>query len=57
MRIGIVTDVHDAIRPLGRVLGAFHLAGVDQVVSLGDVFDSYRPGEPGPEIARLLGLA
>jgi predicted phosphodiesterase len=57
MRIGIVTDIHDAVLPLDLVLSTFRQTGVDQVVSLGDVFDSYRPNEPGAQVARLLAEA
>ena len=54
MLIGIVTDIHDAVRPLRAALSALRQSGVEQVVTLGDAFDSYRGGEPGVEVATLL---
>jgi predicted phosphodiesterase len=54
MLIGIVTDIHDAVSPLRAALTALRRRGVEQVVTLGDAFDSYRRGEPGVEVASLL---
>jgi hypothetical protein len=39
MRLGLVTDIHEAIEPLQRALTEFRHRGVDQVVSLGDACD------------------
>jgi hypothetical protein len=54
MRIGIVADIHDAVRPLTKALSILRGRGAEQIVSLGDAFDSFRPGEPAVEVARLL---
>jgi hypothetical protein len=54
MRIGILADIHDAVGPLRAALAALRQARIEQVVTLGDAFDSFRPGEPGAEVARLL---
>jgi len=57
MLIGILADIHDAVEPLRDSLARFRELGVQQVVSLGDAFETYRPGEPGPKVARLLSEA
>jgi len=57
MLVGILTDIHDAVTPLRGALAVFAQHGVDQVVTLGDAFDSYRPGEPAVEVAKLLDAA
>ncbi len=57
MRIGIVADIHDAVEPLRCALEHFAGMGVEQVVSLGDAFDSYERGDPGAEVAKLLNDA
>lgn len=57
MRIGIVADIHDAAEPLSRALALLHERGVEQVVTLGDAFETIEPGSPGPEVARLLHRA
>ena len=57
MLIGLLADIHDAVEPLKDSLARFRELGVQQVVSLGDAFETYRPGEPGPEVARLLSEA
>lgn len=57
MRIGIVADIHDAVAPLERALALFRERGVDVVVTLGDAFESIRPGDPGVEVGRLLAEA
>jgi len=54
MLIGILADIHDAVEPLKASLVRFHELGVQQVVSLGDAFETFRPSEPGTEVARLL---
>ena len=54
MRIGILADIHDAIRPLGAALVALRERGIEQVVTLGDAFDSFEVGGAGVEVARLL---
>ena len=57
MRIGIVADIHDAAGALRATLTALRREGVDQVVTLGDAFDSWKPGDPGAAVARSLGEA
>lgn len=57
MRIGILADIHDAVAPLEVALSRFDDLAVDQVVSLGDAFDSFKRGDPGVEVARLLRAA
>ena len=54
MRIGIVADIHDAVEPLRRALALLREHDVQQVVTLGDAFESYSPGEPAAEVAALL---
>jgi hypothetical protein len=54
MRIGILADIHDAVPMLRGALTALHERGVEQVVTLGDAFDSCKRGEPGVEVASLL---
>lgn len=54
MLIGIVADIHEAVVPLEQALSVFRRAGVEQVVSLGDAFDSFRPGGPAGKVANLL---
>ena len=54
MRIGIVSDIHDDVTTLRTALTALRREGVEQVVSLGDAFDSCKPGDPGVEVASLL---
>lgn len=50
MRLGIVADIHGAVKPLRSALGVFRNAGVDQVISLGDAFDLYVDARFGPAI-------
>lgn len=57
MRIGILADIHDAVGRLGAALTALPQRGVEQIVTLGDAFDSCQRGEPGVEVARLLHQA
>jgi len=54
MRFGILADIHDAVTPLRAALARFREEGVEQVVSLGDAFETFKPGEAGPEVASLL---
>jgi hypothetical protein len=54
MLIGILADIHDAVYPLRRALSRFDRQGVDQVVTLGDAFDSYEPGGRSAQVASLL---
>jgi predicted phosphodiesterase len=54
MLIGILADIHDAVGPLRAALTALRQRGVEQVVTLGDAFDSYRRGDPEIEVASLL---
>jgi len=57
MRIGIVADIHDSSDILQIALEVFAQRKVDQVVTLGDAFDSMYPGDPGAEVAQLLSEA
>jgi len=52
--IGIVADVHDSLDALKAILTRFREVGVQQIVSLGDAFETYKPGDPGPEVGRML---
>ena len=54
MVIGIVADIHDSVVPLEATLARFRGLGVEQVVSLGDAFETFKRGEPGAKIALLL---
>jgi len=54
MRIGLVADIHDAVAPLTRALTLLREYRVDQIVTLGDAFDSLRNDEPAAEVAKLL---
>ena len=54
MRIGIVADIHDAVEPLRVALRRFRELGVDQVVTLGDAFETIEPGSPGAQVGRVL---
>jgi hypothetical protein len=54
LRIGILSDIHDAISPLRTALAHFDRCNVDLVVTLGDAFESYLPGSCSAEIALLL---
>jgi len=52
--IGIAADIHDAVDALKATLDRFREVGVQQIVSLGDTFETFKPGDPGAEVARLL---
>lgn len=54
MLIGIAADIHDSVDALKATLDRFRDAGVEQVVSLGDAFETFKPGDPGTEVGRLL---
>jgi hypothetical protein len=54
VRIGILTDIHEAVTHLKRALSHFDRSGVDLVVTLGDAFESYLPNSTAVEIASLL---
>lgn len=54
MLIGILSDIHDAVDSLKTTLYKFRRLGVHQVVSLGDAFETFKPRQPGAEVARLL---
>jgi len=54
VRIGIVADIHDSVDALRATLDRFREAGVQKVVSLGDTFETFKKGDPGVEVARLL---
>jgi len=55
MLIGIVADIHDAVDPLRAALARFRDLDVEQVVSLGDAFETFKRGEPGADVALLPG--
>lgn len=57
MRIGIVSDIHDAVPSLRTALRRFRELGVEQVVTLGDAFETSEPGSPGAQVARELADA
>lgn len=40
MRLGLLADIHERVAPLRRALRLFRAQGVEQVVLLGDVFDT-----------------
>lgn len=40
MKLGIVSDIHEAVELLEAALGEFRARGVDRVVALGDVFET-----------------
>jgi len=54
VRIGIVADIHDAVEPLERALSLLRERGVDRIVTLGDAFETFEPGDPGPKVGALL---
>lgn len=54
MLIGIVADIHDAVDPLKASLSRFRELGVERIVSLGDAFETFKRGDPGAVVARLL---
>lgn len=54
MLIGIVADIHDAAARLRKALSIFDERGVARVVTVGDAFETFLPGEPGAEVAGLL---
>lgn len=54
MHVGIVADIHDAVKPLRTALSLLRERGVEHVVTLGDAFDSFHPGGPSAEVAALL---
>ena len=51
MKLGIITDVHEAIEHLTDALATFEQIGVDQIVVLGDVL---LLGEAGSQVCELL---
>src|SRR4051812_6624097 len=54
MRIGLVTDIHDHVEPLGRALELFRRGGVDRVVTLGDSCDAFTRHSRAAEMVELL---
>jgi predicted phosphodiesterase len=54
MRIGVVTDVHDAAEELAAALAVLRSERVDAVVSLGDATDQFGPRNRAAEVAALL---
>src|SRR5262245_23398004 len=57
MLIGLVTDIHDHVEPLGRALELFRQRGVDLVVTLGDSCDALTPHSRAAEVVELLSGA
>lgn len=56
MRIGIVSDIHDAVEPLRRALTELQRRRVDRIVSLGDAFDSWLPGAAAASVISNRGV-
>jgi hypothetical protein len=54
MRYGLVTDIHNDIQNLSKVLAKLEDLGVDQIVTLGDTVDPMAPPEGADEVAQLL---
>lgn len=54
MLIGLVTDIHDHVEPLGRALDLFRQRGVDLVVTLGDSCDAFTRHSRAAEVVELL---
>jgi hypothetical protein len=50
VKLGIVSDIHEAVELLELALAGFRRAGVDRVVTLGDLF------ETGPRLERTVEL-
>jgi hypothetical protein len=40
VKLGLITDIHEDVDHLQEALDQFHAAGVDQVVVLGDIFET-----------------
>lgn len=40
MKIGLITDIHEHVEHLRRALDLFYQEGVDQIISIGDVFET-----------------
>jgi predicted phosphodiesterase len=57
MRIGLVTDIHDHVEPLGRALDLFRRLGVDRVVTLGDSCDAFTRHSRAGAVVELLRAA
>ncbi|QDU20896.1 metallophosphoesterase family protein [Urbifossiella limnaea] len=53
MRIGVVTDIHDAAEELARALAVLRTERVDAVVCLGDATDQFGPRNRAAEVATL----
>lgn len=54
MRIGVVTDIHDAVEELAAALGVLRRERVDAVVSLGDATDQFAGSHRAAEVTALL---
>jgi predicted phosphodiesterase len=54
VRLGLVTDIHEAVDPLKRALAEFRLRGVDLVITLGDACENFSPVSRTDETAGLL---
>lgn len=54
MLIGLVTDIHDHVEPLGRALELFCRRGVDLVLTLGDSCDAFTRHSRAAEVVALL---
>lgn len=54
MRIGIVTDIHDAVEELAAALAALRRECIDAVVNLGDATDAFGASHRADEVVALL---
>jgi predicted phosphodiesterase len=54
MRIGVITDIHDAVEELAAALAALRREGVDAVVNLGDATDAFGALHRADEVVALL---
>ncbi|HYH64163.1 MAG TPA: metallophosphoesterase family protein [Urbifossiella sp.] len=54
MRIGVVTDIHDAVEELAGALAVLRREGVDAVVNLGDATDAFGSHNRADEVVVLL---
>ncbi len=54
MKIGLVSDVHEAVEELAAALGELRRRGADVVVSLGDACDVFQPRSQALETVMLL---
>ncbi|MBX9627952.1 MAG: metallophosphoesterase [Gemmataceae bacterium] len=57
MRIGLLTDIHEAVDHLRTALAVLAAERVDVIAQLGDVCDLYGPDRGTAEVVRLLAAA